>query len=104
MRSLSLRPNVSLTSLKACFVDGLQTFGFPPPCHPSYRARDFYTLEGLTPSEHTSFPWTHNRTGGFPAHGFLMPFTIRHTPISIPLWSALCKDHIVHTTCCLCIA
>ncbi|MDN3512327.1 MAG: hypothetical protein NG784_13640 [Candidatus Jettenia sp.] len=28
-----------------------------------------FTLEGLAPSEHTSFPWTHNRTGESPAYG-----------------------------------
>jgi hypothetical protein len=42
MRSLSLRPGDSLTSLQDCFVDGLQVVGFPFTCHPSYRAPDFY--------------------------------------------------------------
>ena len=42
MRSLSLRPGDSLTSLKDCFVNGLQIFGFPPTCHSSYRASDSY--------------------------------------------------------------
>jgi hypothetical protein len=42
VRSLSLRPGDSLTSQKDCFVDGLQIFGFPPTCHPSYRASDSY--------------------------------------------------------------
>ena len=42
MRSLSLRPGDSLTSLKDCFVDGLQILGFPPICHPSYRIPDSY--------------------------------------------------------------
>ena len=26
------------------------------------------TLTGLTPAEHTSLSWTHNRTSGFPIH------------------------------------
>ena len=39
VRSLSLRPGDSLTSPKDCFVDGLQMFGFPPICHPSYGDR-----------------------------------------------------------------
>ena len=42
VRSLSLRPGDSLTSLKDCFVDGLQIVGFPCTCHPSYRASDSY--------------------------------------------------------------
>jgi hypothetical protein len=42
VRSLSLRPGDSLTSLKDCFVDGLQILGFPPICHPSYRVPDSY--------------------------------------------------------------
>ena len=42
MRSLSLRPGDSLTIPMDCFVDGLQIFGFPPTCHPSYRASDSY--------------------------------------------------------------
>lgn len=42
MRSLSLRPGDSLTSLNECFVDGLQIFGFPLTCHPSYGAPDSY--------------------------------------------------------------
>ena len=27
-----------------------------------------FTLAGLTPAEHTSLSWTHNRTSGFPRH------------------------------------
>ena len=42
VRSLSLRPGDSLTSPRDCFVDGLQMFGFPPICHPSYGASDSY--------------------------------------------------------------
>jgi hypothetical protein len=41
VRSLSLRPGDSLTSLMDCFVDGLQVVGFPCTCHPSYRASDY---------------------------------------------------------------
>src|SRR5208283_2679954 len=56
------------------FVDGLQVLGFPPPCHPSYKALAF-TLTGLSPAERASLCWTHvgSRTGartvggGFPA-------------------------------------
>ena len=42
IRSLPLRPGDSLTIPMDCFVDGLQIFGFPPTCHPSYRASDSY--------------------------------------------------------------
>jgi hypothetical protein len=41
-------------------VGGLQSFGFPPPCHPSYGALAL-TPAGLTPAEHVSFLWTHGR-------------------------------------------
>src|SRR3989475_11940927 len=45
-------------------VGGLQSLGFPPPCHPSYGALAL-TPAGLTPAEHVSFLWTHvgSRTG-----------------------------------------
>src|SRR3989442_6455666 len=36
------------------FVGGLQSLGFPPPCHPSYRALAL-TPAGVTPAEHFSF-------------------------------------------------
>src|SRR5438128_1186843 len=39
-------------------VGGLQSLGFPPPCHPSYGALAL-TPAGLTPAEHVSFLWTH---------------------------------------------
>jgi len=45
-------------------VDGLQRFGFPLPCHPSYKALAF-ALAGLSPAERVRLLWTHNRTCGF---------------------------------------
>ena len=39
-------------------VDGLQRLGFPPPCHPSYKALAL-TLAGLTPAERVRLRWTH---------------------------------------------
>lgn len=36
LRSLALRPGDSLTVPKNGFVDGLQVFGLPSTCHPSY--------------------------------------------------------------------
>jgi hypothetical protein len=41
LHSLALRPDDLLTILKDGFVDGFQKFGFPPPCHPSYKVSDF---------------------------------------------------------------
>src|SRR5713226_1045279 len=40
------------------FVDGLQSLGSPPPCHPSYGALAL-TPAGLPPAGHVSFLWTH---------------------------------------------
>ena len=39
--------------------------------HPAIQATGLLTLApaGLTPAEHTSLHWTHNRTCGFPAYG-----------------------------------
>ena len=42
VRSLSLQPGDSLTSLIDRFVDGLQIIGFPHICHPSYGVADYY--------------------------------------------------------------
>ena len=49
--------------------------------HPAIQATGRLTLApvGLTPAEHTSLRWTHNRTGGFPASGFPIGFTMEHT-------------------------
>ena len=49
-------------------VDRLQSFGFPPPCYPNYGVLIFAPA-GLSPAEHASLRWTHNRTCGFPASG-----------------------------------
>ena len=59
-------------------VDGLQRLGFPPPCHPSYKALAL-TLAGLTPAERVRLRWTHNRTGGFPASGSPVGSCVSHT-------------------------
>ena len=39
---------------------GFRTFGFPPACHPSYGVSALPPA-GLTPAEHISLFWTHNR-------------------------------------------
>jgi len=39
-------------------------------------------MAGLSPAEHTSLRWTHNRTVGFPAYGFPIIFFQR---LSLPL-------------------
>ena len=65
LRSLSLRPGDSPTIPRMTVSMGFRTFGFPPACHPSYGASAL-TPAGLTPAEHISLSWTHNRTCGFP--------------------------------------
>ena len=42
LRSLSLRPDDSLTILRDGFVNRFQSFGFPTLCYPSYEAPDYY--------------------------------------------------------------
>ena len=54
MRSLSLRPDGSLTILKDGFVNRLQSFGFPTLRYPSYEAPGFYLGGPFLPTEHTS--------------------------------------------------
>src|SRR5271165_5570268 len=44
-------------------VDRLQSLGFPPPCYPNYGVLIFVPA-GLSPAEHASLRWTHNRTCG----------------------------------------
>ena len=61
VRSLSLRPGNSPTTLYGGRVNGLQIIGFPPPCHPSYGALAL-TPAGLSPAERASLCWTHIRT------------------------------------------
>ena len=64
MRSLSLRSGNSPTTPYGGRVNGLQILGFPPPCHPNYRALAL-TPAGLSPAERASLCWTHvgSRTG-----------------------------------------
>ena len=57
-------------------VDRLQSLGFPPPCYPNYGASTLAPA-GLSPAEHASLRWTHNRTCGFPASGFPTGFIAR---------------------------
>ena len=58
MRSLSLRSGNSPTTPYGGRVNGLQSIGFPPPCHPNYRALAL-TPAGLSPAERASLCWTH---------------------------------------------
>src|SRR5262249_43506278 len=68
VRSLALRPGDSPAIPKMTVSMGFRSFGFPPACHPCYGASAL-TPAGLTPAEHISLTWTHNRTGGSPASG-----------------------------------
>src|SRR3979411_2701071 len=49
-------------------VDRLKSFSFHHLCYPNYGALTS-TPAGLSPAEHASLHWTHNRTGRFPASG-----------------------------------
>src|ERR1700692_2828541 len=55
-------------------VDRLQSFSFHHLCYPNYGALTS-TPAGLSPAEHASLHWTHNRTSRFPASGFPTGFT-----------------------------
>src|SRR3954452_1586758 len=57
-------------------VDRLQSFSFHHLCYPNYGALTL-TPAGLSPAEHASLRWTHNRTCGFTASGFPTGFTSR---------------------------
>jgi hypothetical protein len=59
---------------KGDLVDRLRRFCFHLLRYPSYGALTS-TPAGLSPAEHASLNWTHNRACGFPAHGFPTGFT-----------------------------
>jgi hypothetical protein len=85
-------------------VERLQEVGFPSPCSPSYRALAF-PLVGLSPTEHASLRWTHNRTCHF--HGtrltreghFSMQFSISPAPWYDSPWSACAFAGYLCTSC-----
>src|SRR6516165_3834736 len=66
LRSLALRPGDSPAIPRMTVSMGFRSFGFPPACHPGYGASAL-TPAGLTPAEHISLFWTHNRTCKFPS-------------------------------------
>src|SRR6516225_7435575 len=68
LRSLALRPGDSPAIPRMTVSMGFGPVGFPPVCHPSYGVSALPPA-GLTPAEHISLCWTHNRAGGFPAPG-----------------------------------
>lgn len=51
--------------------------------HPAIQTTGLLTLApaGLSPAEHTSLHWTHNRACRFPALGFPIGFTTRLTMV-----------------------
>ena len=63
LRSLALRPGDSPSSCDDV-VDGLQVIDFSPPCHLATRVLAV-PLAGLSPAEHASLSWTHNRACHF---------------------------------------
>ena len=68
LRSLSLRPDDSLTILTMALSIG---FGDSVSLHSAIQATRLLTVTsvGLAPTEHTSFCWTRFRTAGFPRYG-----------------------------------
>jgi hypothetical protein len=81
VRSLALRPGDSPAIPKMTVSMGFRTFGFPPACHPSYGASAL-TPAGLTPAEHISLFWTHNRTRELPLIR-LKPWTLKANPLMV---------------------
>src|SRR6266436_1317412 len=84
---LSLRPDDLLTILEDGFVDRFRKFGFSPLRYPSYKVLTF-TLVGLSPTEQTSFSWTHFRTAGFPQYGSKAGMSDRAFPIERKVFTA----------------
>ena len=68
LRSLSLRPDDSLTILKMALSI---SFRDSVSLHSAIQATRLLTVTsvGLPPTEHTSFCWTRFRTAGFPRYG-----------------------------------
>ena len=91
MRSLSLRSGNSPTTPYGGRVNGLQLIGFPPPCHPNYRALALTTggsiprsnAQRTTPGQPRSLSApiitsaSSNAACGFPALRFPACFTSR---------------------------
>ena len=82
--SLTLQPFVNEY---APHRDGLSLL--PVDWPPEHIGTPLKTLRGprISPAEHTSLHWTHNRACGFPAHGFPIGFTVRHTMVGRSLVS-----------------
>src|SRR4029077_2718552 len=76
-RSLLLRPGGSWSPPRKTLSIG---FRVSVSLHPAIQTTGLLTLApaGLSPAEHTSLRWTHNRTCRFPASGFPAGFTARH--------------------------
>ena len=68
LRSLSLRPDDSLTILKMALSIGFRDSVSLPSAIQATRLLTV-TSVGLPPTEHTSFCWTRFRTAGFPRYG-----------------------------------
>ena len=86
MRSLSLRSGNSPTTPYGGRVNGLQLIGFPPPCHPNYRALAL-TPAGLSPAERASLCWTHKS---------LIKFSWLPRPCAIRNTCSLLRFRVVH--------
>jgi hypothetical protein len=84
MRLLSLRPGNSLSSLKMIVSMG---FRISVSLYSAIRTSWLLTLAmaELSPAEHTSFHWTHNRTFDFLEYGLPIIFSQR-LRIRLALW------------------
>jgi hypothetical protein len=83
---------------------GFRSIGFPPACPPA-TGLPTLTPAGLTPAEHISLTWTHNRTCQFPGirlkplqtplagHGLLHHQSLT---VNLPVTVGMQQDPIVH--------
>ena len=100
LRSLSLRPDDSLTILKMALSIGC---GDSVSLHSAIQATRLLTVTsvGLPPTEHTSFSWTRFRTAGFPRYGFKVGLPNEACPAD---WLAIVLRALcVHRNALLCV-
>src|ERR1700680_1154468 len=74
-------------------VDRLQSFSFHHLCYPNYGALTF-TPAGLSPAEHASLRWTHNRTGRFPASSSRTKLHALSEPDRVAVLAVVGRRHI----------
>ena len=87
-RSLPLRPNDSQSPPRETLSIGFRILVSP---HPAIQATGLLILTpaGLSPAEHASLRWTHNRTCGFPPSGSPTAVASKLTPLRLHLKAKL---------------